>query len=67
MGSGERNRHVPDAPEWMPRGVGDTEVYLLRLDELGVLNHRRLSDADEGSVRREQGTASRHRVTLTHS
>jgi hypothetical protein len=49
-------------------GIGGTEVGLLgHLDELGILDHHRLCDTDEGLVRREQGGASCHRVTLKHS
>ena len=50
------------------RSVGGTEVGLLgHLDELGVLDHHSLRDTDEGLVRREQGGASSHSVTLKHS
>ena len=49
-------------------GIGSTEVGLLgHLDELGVLDHHRLRDADEGLMKREQGGASCRCVTLKHS
>ena len=49
-------------------GVGDAEVCLFgHLDELGVLGHHSLRNADESLVRWEQGSTSSHRVTLKHS
>ena len=48
--------------------VGGTEVGLLgHLNELGILDHHRLRDPDEGLIRWEQSGASCHCVTLKHS
>ena len=41
--------------EVVERSVREPEVGLLdHLDELGVLDHHRLRDADEGFIRREE-------------
>ena len=53
--------------EVVERSVRRSEVGLLgHLDELGVLDHHRLCNADEGLIRWEQGNTSSHRVTLKH-
>ena len=50
------------------RSIQGPEVGLLgHLDELGVLDHHRLCDADGGFVRWKQGGTSGHHLALKHT
>ena len=54
--------------EMIERSIQGPEVGLPgRLDELGVPDHHRLCDADEGFVRWKQGDTSGHHVALKHT
>ena len=54
--------------EVVERSVRGPEVGLLgHLDELGVLDHHRLCDTDEGFVRREERSPSGEGIPLNHT